>query len=361
MFFPTRCFVRSRLSTPTRVPASAVRERMLWIAASYERAAPRADSPPPTAFDSVADACSTLVDAIAQGDLDRVDAAASWVVDVARFDQLMALGAPTLDMLGAAGHAAIAFFLTSRVATTSRSAVTLLRPMLRELARAPQLRLQWAHHAAAPAGQERQLAAALAATPRLGLPGSDFIYPLVHQVDDTGVARDVIESAIPADVDRAATAILRVAARSMLQDDAAFAPYGWTHCLTLPQGVLEIIPWLPDPHLAAAVAATYVVGFRAAEGRDVIDLEWEPEPTSVDLLPSLEQGPEIAGRAWYHASADATAQALPDLVGRAAVHEDAHLAKYTFACLGAAERDPLQRHLYLAAAASLAAWWAARP
>ena len=54
-------------------------------------------------------------------------------------------------------------------------------------------------------------------------------------------------------------------------------------------------------------------------------------------------------------------QALPELIGRAAIHEDAHFAKYTLACLAAAERDRPQRSLYLAAAASLAAWWAQRP
>jgi hypothetical protein len=49
------------------------------------------------------------------------------------------------------------------------------------------------------------------------------------------------------------------------------------------------------------------------------------------------------------------------MIGRAAVHEDAHVVKYTLACLAAAERDRAQRSLYMAAAASLAAWWAQRP
>ena len=42
------------------------------------------------------------------------------------------------------------------------------------------------------------------------------------------------------------------------------APYGWTHCLTLSQAVLSIRPWIADPTRAAAIAATYVVAFRAA-------------------------------------------------------------------------------------------------
>jgi hypothetical protein len=45
------------------------------------------------------------------------------------------------------------------------------------------------------------------------------------------------------------------------------------------------------------------------------------------------------------------------LVTRAAIHEDAHLVKYTLACLDAATDDPPHRRLYLAAAASLGGYW----
>jgi hypothetical protein len=45
------------------------------------------------------------------------------------------------------------------------------------------------------------------------------------------------------------------------------------------------------------------------------------------------------------------------LVERAALHADAHLAKYTMTCLVAADRDPQESALYLAAAAYLGAWW----
>ncbi len=335
----------------------AVRERILWVAASYARAGDSVDPPLVPEFSSIAAARDVLVDALSLGDHGQADVAASWLLESASFDEIMGLAGSTLDMLGAAAHAGIAFFLTSRLATTSRSSLRLLRPVLRELAREPEFHLDWTRHAASPNGTEAQFAAALANTPRLGLPGSEFIYPIVHQVDHTGVASGVIESTIPSDVAGASRSMLRVAARSMLQDNPAFAPYGWTHCLTLPQGVLEIVPWLPDPHRAAATAATYVVGFRAAEGRCAIDNEWSPEPTTTDPLASLDLGPDIAGRTWYHASEADIARDLPELIGQAAMHEDAHLAKYTYSCLAAAARDPEQRALYLAAAAHLAAWW----
>ena len=49
------------------------------------------------------------------------------------------------------------------------------------------------------------------------------------------------------------------------------------------------------------------------------------------------------------------------LATNAALHHDAHLVKYTLACFDAAEADPPQRRLYLAAAASLAGYWAQQP
>ena len=80
----------------------------------------------------------------------------------------------------------------------------------------------------------------------------------------TGPARP---AASPPTSTAAARATLRVAARSMLQDDAAFAPYGWTHCLSLPHAIFEIMPWLRPPGRAVAVAATYVVAFRGRRGQ----------------------------------------------------------------------------------------------
>jgi hypothetical protein len=330
---------------------------MLRVAAAYERAGAPAEPPAPATFDSVGDAGRALLDAIAAGDLERVDAVAAHVLERATLDEVMALAGPTLDALGAAGHAPIAFFFATRLASTGRSPLTLLRGALRELARAPHLRGEWGPGAAAPAGTAEQLVRALASTPRLGLPGTDFIFPLVHQVDTNGIAREVIDGNLPGRSTEAAAATLRVAACSMLQDDPAHAPYGWTHCLTLPHAICEILPWLPDRRVASAVAATYVVAFRAGESRGSLDTGWVPERVSTGLLDALDAGPDVAGAAWFHAPDHELARALPALIGRAATHDDAHVVKYTLACLGAAERDRAQRSLYYAAAASLVAWW----
>ena len=78
------------------------------MAAAYERAGKPADFPSLTTFDSFDTARTTLVEAIGLGDLEQVDATTSWIVEAATSDQIMTLAGPTLDLLGAAGHAWIA-------------------------------------------------------------------------------------------------------------------------------------------------------------------------------------------------------------------------------------------------------------
>ena len=102
---------------------------------------------------------------------------------------------------------------------------------------------------------------------------------------------------------RAARSLLsRVAAWSMLQDDPEHAPYGWSHCLTMPQGVLS--PAVDDPHRrgAVAVAATYVAGFRAALGSVRLDPSSVPEPVATtDLVEAIADSPLAAAAVAWHA------------------------------------------------------------
>jgi hypothetical protein len=165
--------------------------------------------------------------------------------------------------------------------------------------------------------------------PFVGVPGSSFIYPLMHQAEDSGVAPRLLRGVRAADPAETERVLSRVAAWSMLQEPDDHVPYGWTHCLTMPQGTMRLAD--VSPH-ALAVAATYTVGFRAAEG-------------SVTLDPSLDAP---------------AAEDVGSLVAFAAAHEDAHLAKYVLASLDAASHDPAMRALYMAAATRLANWWRAR-
>ena len=88
-------------------------------------------------YDRSAAARHALLAALAAGDLEGVDVAASQFLADATVDEVMALAEPTIDMLSAAGHAPIGFFLAGRLATTSR---------VRAAAAAPDACASWRGH-----------------------------------------------------------------------------------------------------------------------------------------------------------------------------------------------------------------------
>ena len=214
-----------------------------------------------------------------------------------------------------------------------------------EVGRHPDWKLTWPRARRTGGSPSGDLAERLAAPPSPGDPGSDFIYPTMHLTDTSGLAADVLEAPLRGmSVQDARRILLRIAALSMLQDNPHAAPYGWTHCLTMPQAVLVAADHGADPDIAIAVAATYVLGFRATQGRVRIDSSWTPVRTTA------------AGAVWW-ASDDELPGIVDELVTYGATHADAHVAKYTLACLDAAEADPDERRTYLAAAAHLHDWW----
>jgi hypothetical protein len=302
------------------------------LAADFAAAGDPVDEPHPVSFDSTAAAASVLSAALDAGDLDEVDRVAVWLAGHATHHELAALlGSAVVARLGAAGHAPIGLHLLPAVARGALPA-TLLRQPLREIARRPEWRLTWFERHTSPTGTVGLLEA-LASVPHLGRPGSDFIFPLMSQVERSGVAEQVLAPVLADrfDVRGAGRTLGRIAAWSMLRDDPTQAPYGWTHCLTMPQAVMGLAGAGVPARTALAVAATYVVGFRAASGLVPLDPALGHEG-----LPVRSPG---------------------ELATFAALHHDAHLVKYTLACLIAADHDPAGRDLYLAAAGHLADWW----
>ncbi len=87
-----------------------------------------------------------------------------------------------------------------------------------------------------------------------------------------------------------------------------------------------------SPRTALAVAATYVVGFRAAFATDHLDARFDSPPPELD--PATASAADI----------------VTELATRAAIHADAHFVKYTLACIDAAHFDPMHAQFYLAAA-----------
>jgi hypothetical protein len=341
------------------------RRQITAVADTYEHFGPAISPPRDLALDSLEEATGVLVTALRAGDLDDVDAGAAWLGRRATSADLpRLLTAEIAPSLAAAAHGSIFLAQMPRVAPRGELTGELLRPLARELGRHPEWRLTWFDHAfehtdadpgAVPA---EALLEALAATPRLGVPGSSFIYPLMSQVERRGVAADLLSSPTRrVAFDEGARVILRAAAWSMLQEPADHAPYGWSHCLTMPQAVLSLASWCAHPSEALAIAATYVVGFRAALAAEPLDPSWAPPPPRLDISGALAEDPASAAGAVWHAPRSTYREITSDLATRAAMHHDAHLAKYTIACLDAAAWDASFAHLYLAAAARLHGVW----
>ena len=93
--------------------------------------------------------------------------------------------------------------------------------------------------------------------------------------------------------------MLRAAAWSMLLEPGDHAPYGWSHCLTMPQAVLGLTG-ATDPNVALAVAATYVVGFRSALAVNPLEPVFPTDDPGLPLEAALDAGPDIAAAAVWH-------------------------------------------------------------
>jgi hypothetical protein len=293
-----------------RVPEDAreaARDRIQWVADTYVAAGPSADPmPEPDELDLDAVVCS----------------------------------------LAAAGHAPILLGLRPRVPIVPPTFGA--RLVSTEVARHPDWTLSWQRTRRTSGSSTKDLAERLAAPRSPGDPGSDFIYPTMHLTEASGLAAEVLEDPLRGmSIADARRILLRTAAYSMLQDNPDAAPYGWTHCLTMPQAVLVAAEHGADPDIAIGVAATYVLGFRSTQGRVRLDANATPSRDSA------------AGRVW-HAPDDELRAMVDELVAFGAVHEDAHVAKYTLACLDATEADPSAGRLFLAAAAHLHECWRRR-
>ena len=322
--------------------------------------APQADD-----FGSVAGAASQLGAALRGGDLDAVDEAGWWLALHADPTQLRAvLARPVLTSLAAAAHAPIFLHLFPHAAATTGIGATPVRGLLREMARYPTWQVSWIDDVPGAGPVDAvELDRVLSGTTDQGRGGSDFIQPTMDRVDGTGVAAERLGPVTGTATAEHARVLLRVAARSMLVDRPSAAPYGWTHCLTLPQAVTALAD-VVDPDRALRVAATEVLGFRAAIGDRPVpaagflarggDVPGDP---GLRLDDALRSGPAAAaGAAWHSTAPAVTVRAA--LASAASAHQDAHLVKYTLACLDAAGADPGFGRLHLAAAASLIGWWA---
>ncbi len=334
---PLELLARAALLPLVAPPArESARRRLLVLADEYAASGAPVAPPAAVAFGSPAAAIAAL------GDPERADAAAVWLGTHCRPDQLRALLAPVLlPSLEAAGHANIYLALLARYQPRGLPGQMLRHPI-------HALHTGSGRAIAVLAPQEAPpVIAALAELDPIGPPPSAFIAPLVlhaeaHRVFDrvTGPAERPFE-------------LLRFAAQTMLQGSPDHAPYGWTHMLTLAQAPLMI----GGPG-ATFVAAAYLAAHWAGHGIGRVDLAHVPAPVDVPFDVAVRSDPATAAAAAYHtARGPALGAVAAALATAASVNRDAHRVKYTLACLDAATSDPDAQPLYLAAAASLNAWW----
>lgn len=343
----------------------AAREQIRALGEKYAAAGEPVAPPAPITFDSTDDAESALVAALDAGELDDVDRIAAWLGDRIDATELQrALAQPIAASLAAAAHGSILLDLLPRVVLAADVPVAIVRGPARELARHPDWRLHWFHDPDGVISYDRNLADVLLDVPMLGPPGSNFIFPIMHQAEESGIATKLLSHIMQGEhIDAAAAGrdLARIAAWSMLQEPPDEAPYGWSHCLTMPQSVIALVGKGSNARTAVAVAATHVVGFRAALGQRELVPSFDPAPrVTTDVDEAVLIGRDAAAATVWHAGDDELEPIMVALASRAARHEDAHLVKYTLACFDAAANDPTHRRLYLAAAASLNAFWAAR-
>lgn len=342
------------------------RQRLVWMGALYQAAGEEIEDLTPRSYPQPEDALNELGAALRAGDAAAADNAAVWLAQALTPSELSRrLADEVLPCLSAAAHGSIFLFHLPRVAPRSSAVAGTLRGLVRELAAEPDWRLSWYRQRTTAAEETPELLDRLLRPRSPGDPGSPFIYPTMSLVERSGLAAEVLDRPTRSLSLRQATqTLLRVAAWSMLQDDPAHAPYGWSHCLSMPQAVLGIAPACADPHDAVAVAATYVLGFRSTLGRVKLDPRWQPVALSSanhDPLAALEAEPDVAASVVWHAPDTFLPSLVARMATRAAAHPDAHLVKYTHACLDAANADPDAARLYLAAAAYLGAWWVQHP
>jgi len=337
------------------------RQRLVWVAAAFgqQPAAEGAGGPAPAAA-TVAE-LRAAVEAADQDGADRAAAALAGTTTAAELAD--ALADLLVARLSAAGHGSIFLYHLPRLVAADPAAPLMARGLLREVARHPDWELTWMDGRDRRATPTGDLFERLLDHPSVGDPGSHFIFPTMSVVERDGLASSLLGPATDGlAVVAARRDLLRVAALAMLQDDPGCAPYGWSHALTMPQATLGVAARCQDPGRAVAVAATHVLGFRATQGTRRLDPRWSPAPppATVDVHTFLDAGPDVAAAALWHAGDAERDGYVGELATYAACHSDAHLAKYTLACLDATRDDPGAGRLFLAAAAFLAGWWRTR-
>jgi len=361
--------IMARYSLLSRVsPAGLELARIQMVAtavhyqASGEGVGPPRRIPSPRSSDAVA----RLRRAAQEGDVERADALCVSLADANGLEDLLdSIADLSLRTLTGAAHTHIGLMLMARLTGDLGSApLDLARAGVRLLAQEPSLNLKPVTAHRTLQDPEADLASVLRSVPSLpGTPAS--VAGIMQAIEQAGLPDRLLGDALLSSTDEAGCSaalrtVCRIAALSMLEDQPDYAKYGWTHCLTMPHAAGSLTALRPSRSFAAEAAhaaATWVIGFRAAGGNGNLKFAPELPPPQVDLAEALVHSPRAAASAAWFARTGDRPLLEQTLATEAAIRNDAHLVKYTWACLDAAAQDPAQAPLFHAAAAYLCAIW----
>lgn len=306
----------------------------------------------PTAL-SAAEALLALKQAIDQGDIAGAQSAAMAVAATSAVaDLVKALAPDWVQRLACGAHAHLFLSHLAHVQafapSLSSHALQALPIYAGELARHPAHRVQ-ASSLVSSASSTVQAAPALRSA-LLGLVPlagsvSGSIQAVVQQTLDAGVASALMAMVPSAEAlvsDRlwrdCMSAVCEVPLRSMLEDTASKAKYGWTHALTLPLATWHLaLQGALERRQALAMAALHVAAFRAVIG--------------TGPLPDLPLSLVLSG---VEPVMDETFEGL---FAQACTRPDAHLVKYVLACQDLGQMAPSLERLGRHAAKHLTAIW----
>jgi hypothetical protein len=353
---------------------SMARLRIAALAVAHERSGSPVPMPRLPALRSVRAGARALVAAIDAGALDDVDGIATWLGRHAAPSELRCLADEAVRRPAADASAPSLLFLLDRVAPRTEITPEVLRPLARELARSPSRvlagldppRARGMRTGAHLNARGRALLDALDALDTVdvlgAVPATDP-HPSFGTVAEAVARSDpgarLVDAAHRAPVADTARTVLRAAAWSMVAEPADVPPNAWVHALTVPQGILAVSAACRRPRSAVAAAAIHLAAARATAATLPVAAGGDPfvADPGIPVAVALQDAPDRAAAAAWHAPRSAIDGTVATLATRASVHPDARLARYTLACFDAAGWDREQLPLYLAAAASLHAWW----
>ena len=322
---PMELMARARLlslASPAARPEG--RRRIAEIATLYARSGLEIEAAARRSYAGAAAALAALTAAIPAGDAEEADGALVWLLEHrSRATLLAGIADAVIPALGAAAHAPILLAMFLRSPELGEAYGALLRAPLRYLTLQGAARLTWpTRTAVSPSHVCGDLLGALLSPRRVDSP-SMFIGPTMLAVEAGGLAERLLAAPTQSiSLEDAERSLLRLAAGSMLQDDPRHAPYGWTHCLTMPQGVLTLAAVAKDRRAAIRVAATHVLGFRATLGTADLEPGRPLPPPTADTLRGAS--PAEAASIAFDTPAEEAGPLRAALAAHAVGHVDAH-------------------------------------